>query len=74
MDYASLIRPTELLDPAWFTPGLLHSVVSWLYIEGVNPFSCSALASLTSEAFTIIVSKVTRPLPESHVRELFESV
>ena len=37
-------------------------------------WSCSALAGLTSVAFTIIVSKVTRPLPETHVRELFENV
>ena len=60
-----LVLHAQLIDPAWFAPGLLHSVVSWLYIEGVNPFSCSALASLTSVAFTIIVSKVTRPLPET---------
>ena len=69
-----LVLHAQLIDPAWFAPGLLHSVVSWLYIEGVNPFSCSALASLTSVAFTIIVSKVTQPLPETHVQELFESV
>ena len=69
-----LVLHAQLIDPAWFAPGLLHSVVSWLYIEGVNPFSCSALASLTSVAFTIIVSKVTQPLPETHVRELFEVV
>lgn len=65
------LRSSDL--PAWFAPGLLHSVVSWLYIEGVNPFSCSSLASLTSVAFTIIVSKVTQPLPESHVEVLFEN-
>ncbi len=69
-----LVLHAQLLNPAWFAPGLLHSVVSWLYIEGVNPFSCSSLASLTSVFFTIVVSKVTRPLPEAHVRELFESV
>ena len=43
-----LVLHTQLLDPAWFAPGLLHSVVSWLYIEGINPFSCSSIASLTS--------------------------
>ena len=69
-----LVLHAQLLDPAWFAPGLLHSVVSWLYIEGVNPFSCSSIASLTSVAFTIIVSKVTRPLPESHLRAVFENV
>ena len=69
-----LVLHTQLLDPAWFAPGLLHSVVSWLYIEGINPFSCSSIASLTSVAFTIIVSKVTRPLPETHLRAVFEGV
>ena len=69
-----LVLHAQLIDPAWFAPGLLHSVVSWLYIEGVNPFSCSALASLTSVVFTVVVSKATRPLPEPHVRELFEGV
>ena len=52
-----LVLHAQLIDPAWFTPGLLHSVVSWLYIEGVNPFSCSALASLTSVVFTVVVSQ-----------------
>ena len=67
-----LVLHTQLLDPAWFAPGSLHAVISWLYIEGTNPFSCSSLAGLTSVAFTIIVSKVTQPLPEAHVTALFE--
>ena len=69
-----LVLHAQLLDPAWFAPGLLHDVVIWLYIEGTNPFSCSAIASLTSVAFTVVVSKATRPLPESHIRALFEGV
>lgn len=50
------------------------ALVAWLYIQGTNPSSCSSIASLTSVAFTVVVSKATRPLPESHVRALFEGV
>ncbi len=67
-----LVLHTQLLEPAWFAPGTLHTVISWLYTEGTNPFSCSSLAGLTSVAFTVMVSKATRPLPESHVTALFE--
>ena len=64
----------RLIDPAWFPAGVLHDVVAWLYLEGGNPFSCSAIAGLASVVFTIVVSKVTQPLPETHVQELFEGV
>ena len=69
-----LVLHAQLLDPAWFPAGVLHDVVAWLYLEGVNPFSCSAIASLASVVFTIVVSKATRPLPETHVRAVFEGV
>ena len=71
---AFLVLHTQLLDPAWFPSGSLHSVVSWLYTEGTNPFSCASLAGLTSVAFTIMASKVTKPLPEPHVSALFGEV
>ena len=69
-----LVLHARLINPAWFPPGVLHDVVAWLHLEGVNPFSCSAIAGLTSVVFTVIVSKATRPLPEPHVRALFEGV
>ena len=69
-----LVLHAQLLDPAWFAAGTLRTVIAWLYTEGANPFSCSSIASLTSVAFTIVVSKATRPLPESHIRTLFEGV
>ena len=62
----------QLLDPAWFSPGLLHTGVTWLYVEGPSPFSCAALGELVSVVCTFVVSKATRPLPESHVQALFE--
>ena len=66
------ILHTQLLDPAWFSPGLLHTGVAWLYAEGPSPFSCAALGELVSVVSTFVVSKATQPLPETHVRALFE--
>ena len=46
-------------------------------VPGNSPYSAPysrRSASLISVAFTIIFSKVTQPLPETHVQELFESV
>ena len=31
------ILHTQLLDPAWFSPGVLHTGVTWLYVEGPRP-------------------------------------
>ena len=69
-----LVLHAQLLDPAWFGSGVLHDVVVWLHVEGVNPFSCASIAGLVSVACTMLGSKLTRPLPESHVRELFDGV
>ena len=68
------ILHTQLLDPAWFSPGPLRAVVAWLYVEGPSPFSCAAIGELVSVALTVVVSKATRPLPETHLRALFEGV
>ena len=68
-----LVLHTQLLDPAWFGPGTTHDVVAWLHAEGPSPFSCATLGELMSVACTYVVSKLTQPLPESHVKALFES-
>ena len=67
-----LVLHTQMLDPAWFEPGTMHDVVAWLYTEGPSPFSCAAMGEIMSIACTYVVSKSTQPLPESHVRVLFE--
>ena len=67
-----LVLHTQLLDPAWFGPGTTHDVVAWLHAEGPSPFSCATLGELMSVGCTYVVSKLTQPLPESHVKALFE--
>ncbi len=61
----------RLLDPAWFQPGVLHDIVAWLHREGPNPYSCAALGEFVSVLATLIVSKLTQPLPRAHVESMF---
>jgi sodium/proline symporter len=66
-----IILHTRQLDPAWFDPGTLQGIVSWLYQEGPNPYSCAAMGEIVSILTTFIVSKLTKPLPREHVEGLF---
>jgi SSS family transporter len=69
--FTFVILHTQMLDPAWFGSGLLHGLVGWLRGEGPNPYSCAALGEGVSVFTTVIVSKLTKPLPKEHVDELF---
>ncbi len=61
-----------LIDSAWFEPGLLHTVASWLEGEAPNPFSCAAMGELASVGATWGVSMLTQALPEQHLAGLFD--
>jgi len=61
----------QVLDPGWFDPGVLHDTVAWLEGEGPNPYSCAALGEFVSVLITVVVSKLTRPLPKAHLDALF---
>ena len=70
---AFIILHAQLLNPAWFgESGVVFDVVTWLYNEGPNPFSCAALGEAVSVSLTYVVSKLSKPLPEEFVRQLFE--
>ena len=66
-----LILHTQQLNPQWFAPGLLRDVVAWLHREGPNPYSCAAMGEFVSIATTFVVSKLTQPLPKTHVDAVF---
>ena len=67
-----IVLKAQWLNPEWFVNlGFLHEVVAWLHYEGFNPFSCGAIGEGVSVASTIIVSKLTKPLPQSHIRQIF---
>ena len=56
----------------WFGRGSLHDVVGWLHAEGPNPFSCVVMGEFVSIAMTFVESKLTKPMPEVHLNELFD--
>jgi len=66
-----IVLHTRQLDPSWFGPGMLHAIVTWLYQEGPNPYSCAAMGEIVSVLVTFVVSRLTRPLPTEYVDGLF---
>ena len=67
--FTFVILHTQILDPAWFGN---NTVITWLYNEGPNPFSCAAMGEAISVTATFLVSKLTQQLPQGHVEDLFE--
>lgn len=67
-----VIFHAQLLDPSWFgSSGVVFDLVSWIHGEGPNPFSCAAMGEIIGVVVTFVVSKLTKPLPSSHLEELF---
>ncbi len=66
-----IITFNALIDPSWFAPGILQQAAQWLAVESPNPWSCAAMGELVSVSVTVLVSKLTRALPQDHVARLF---
>ncbi len=66
-----VVLHTGAIDPAWLPSGPLHAAANWLAGEAPNPFSCAAIGELVSVTVTCAVSKVTQPLPDAHLDEMF---
>ncbi len=64
-----IILHSGILEPSWFGP--LHGVGEWLRMEAPNPYSCAAMGELVSVGATWAVSRLTQPLPETHIRRMF---
>ncbi len=62
---------TQAIQPEWFAGWPLHGVVTWLHGEGPNPTSCAAIGEGVGILFTVVVSKVTAPLPKAHLAAMF---
>ena len=60
-----------LIEPAWFEQGNLRTAAEWLAIQSPNPWSCASMGEITSVVFTFAVSKMTQPLPETHIERMF---
>ena len=66
-----IITFNAMIKPEWFEPGMLQNMAIWLRIESPNPWSCAAMGELVSLAVTVIVSKLSQPLPQTHMQRLF---
>ena len=66
-----IVTFNAMIDPNWFSPGLLHDAANWLVIESPNPWSCAAMGELVSVGCTVLVSKLTQPLPQQHLQRMF---
>ena len=67
-----VILHAQLIDPNWFGPGFFFDAATWLYGEGPNPYSCAVMGEIVSVSLTFIVSKLTQPLPDDHLKALFQ--
>jgi Na+/proline symporter len=66
-----LILHGGVLNADWFAGTPLFVIVEWLVGESPNPYSCAGLGEIVSIVVTYVVSKLTRPLPEAHLEDLF---
>ena len=66
-----MITFNAVIDPEWFSPGVLRDASVWLQKESPNPWSCAAMGEVVSIALTVIVSKLTQQLPDEHIDKLF---
>ncbi len=69
-----IVTFNAMIRPEWFEPGVLRYAAQWLEIESPNPWSCAAMGEIVSLAVTVVVSKLTAPLPAQHLTRLFEPV
>ncbi|MEM7076986.1 MAG: sodium:solute symporter family protein [Pseudomonadota bacterium] len=67
-----IITFNAMIDPEWFAPGALREAAVWLQGESPNPWSCAAMGELVSVLITVLVSKLTAPLPADHMQRLFK--
>lgn len=66
-----IVTFNAMIDPAWFNEGILRGAVEWMVAESPNPWSCAAMGEVVSVTLTIVVSKLTQPLPGTHIQRMF---
>lgn len=63
----------EIVSGSWLAGTALESAGRWFDFYATNQYSAATFGALMSALVTIVVSKLTAPLPEAHVRRLFET-
>jgi len=62
-----------LVDPGWFAGGALEVPGAWLANQAVNPFACATLGAFASISAMVIVSLMTTPPSDEHLKRVFGS-
>ena len=65
------ILHSGMLKPEMFTGGAMETVGTWLANQSVNPFACATLGAGVSITAMIIVSLMTTPPSDEHLRRVF---
>ena len=52
----------------------VYTITAWLERQTPNAFSCGALGGLVCIAVAVVVSKLTQPLSEDHLKKVFNPV
>jgi sodium/proline symporter len=66
-----IVLHSQILEPSWFASVGLEGAVTWLRGEGPNPYSCAVMGEIVSIVLTVVVSKLTQPLDQSHLDDMF---
>ena len=61
----------DKFDAAWFAGGSLETIATWVQSQSVNPFACATLGAAASITAMIIVSYMTTPPSEEHLKRVF---
>jgi sodium/proline symporter len=68
-----IVLHSQILEPSWFNNSPLFGAVTWLRGEGPNPYSCAVMGEIVSITLTVVVSKLTQPLPEDLLNAMFDT-
>ncbi|MCZ6893690.1 MAG: hypothetical protein O7H40_06535, partial [Gammaproteobacteria bacterium] len=64
---------TGSLKASWFAGGGLEPVVAWLESQAVNPFACATLGATASVTAMVVVSLMTTPPSDEHLKRVYGS-
>jgi len=57
----------EIISGEWLSGTRLEAFGTWFAFNAQSPYSAATIAGLTAVAVTVLVSRCTLPLPESHL-------
>ena len=68
-----ILLKAGLIQTAGIAGGPVYAALAWLEAQAPNPFSCAAIAEISSVIITILVSCFSTRLPQDHLARVFEA-